>query len=144
MIAKEPEVASLLTNPKVTLVTDDGRRWLRANPNRRFDAIVANATYHFRANATNLLSTEFLNLIKGHLNAGGIFFYNTTGSDRVQRTGCLAFAHGARFINHLLVSDMPIRWDFARWRRILESYTIDGRPAFDPTASADRAELGTV
>jgi spermidine synthase len=101
LIAKEPEVASLLTNPKVTLVTDDGRRWLRANPNRRFDAIVANATYHFRANATNLLSTEFLNLIKGHLNAGGIFFYNTTGSDRVQRTGCLAFAHGARFINHL-------------------------------------------
>lgn len=141
LIAKEPEVASLLTNPKVTLVTDDGRRWLRANPNRRFDAIVANATYHFRANATNLLSAEFLNLIKGHLNVGGIFFYNTTGSDRVQRTGCLAFAHGARFTNHLLVSDTPIRWDFARWRRILESYTIDGRPAFDPTASADRAEL---
>ncbi len=70
LIAKEPEVASLLTNPKVTLVTDDGRRWLRANPNRRFDAIVANATYHFRANATNLLSAEFLNLIKGHLNVG--------------------------------------------------------------------------
>lgn len=141
LIAREPEVASLLTNPKVTLVTDDGRRWLRANSNRRFDAIVANATHHFRANATNLLSAEFLNLIRGHLNPGGVFFYNTTSSDRVQRTGCLAFAHGARFTNHLLVSDMPIRWDFARWRRILESYRIDGRPTFDSTASEDRAEL---
>ena len=32
LIAKTPEVASLLSNPKVAIVTDDGRRWLRANP----------------------------------------------------------------------------------------------------------------
>jgi spermidine synthase len=125
LIGKEPEVASLLTNAKVTLVTDDGRRWLRANSHRRFDAIVANVSHHYRANATNVLSTEFLTLIKSRLNAGGVFFYNTTNSDRVQRTGCLAFAHGALFTNHLVVSDMPIRWDFARWRRGLESYRIE-------------------
>ena len=29
LIAQEPEVASLLTNPKVTIVIDDGRRWLQ-------------------------------------------------------------------------------------------------------------------
>jgi len=60
LIAKTPEVASLLTNPKVAIVTDDGRRWLRANPGRRFDAIVSNTNWHFRANVTNLLSAEFL------------------------------------------------------------------------------------
>jgi spermidine synthase len=141
LIAKTPEVASLLTNPKVAIVTDDGRRWLRANPGRRFDAIVSNTTWHFRANVTNLLSTEFLDLIKRHLNPGGVFFYNTTESARVQRTGCLAFANGARFLNHMVVSEMPIRWDFARWRRILEAYRIDGRPVFDMSRSEDRAEL---
>jgi spermidine synthase len=114
LIAQEPEVASLLHNPKVTIVTDDGRRWLRANSGRRFDVIVSNTTWYYRANVTNLLSSEFLDLIKQHLNPGGIFFYNTTDSARVQRTACLAFADGARFLNHMVVSDMPIRWDFAR------------------------------
>jgi len=141
LIAKMPEVASILNDPKVTIITDDGRRWLRANPSRRFDAIVSNTTYYFRANATNLLSAEFLTLIKHHLNPGGLFFYNTTNSDRVQRTGCLGFAHGARFLNHMVVSETPIAWDFARWRRVLESYRINGRTVFDLTRDADRAEL---
>ncbi len=141
LIATAPEVASVLSNPKVTIVADDGRRWLRANPARGFDAIVSNTTWHFRANATNLLSGEFLDLIKSHLNSGGIFFYNTTDSDRVQRTGCLAYAYGARFINHMVVSQNPIAWDFARWRRTLESYRIDGRPMLDPARDEVRAEL---
>ena len=52
LIAQEPEVASLLHNPKVTIVTDDGRRWLRANSGRRFDAIVSNTTWYYRANVS--------------------------------------------------------------------------------------------
>jgi spermidine synthase len=141
LIGHSPQVASVLTNPKVTIVTDDGRRWLRANPGRHFDAIVSNTTWHFRASVTNLLSVEFLDLVRRHLNPGGIFFYNTTSSDRVQRTGCLAFAHGARFTNHMVVSETPIAWDFQRWRRMLEGYHIDGRPVFDPARQQDRAEL---
>jgi spermidine synthase len=141
LIEKEPEVAPLLTNPKVKIITDDGRRWLRANPDRHFDAIVSNTTFHFRANATNLLSVEFLELIRRHLNSGGIFFYNTTDSARVQRTGCADFAHGARFTNHMLVSDRPIAWDFQRWRRTLESYRLDGVPVFDTKRAPDRAVL---
>ena len=141
LIEHAPQVASVLNNPKVTIVTDDGRRWLRANPNRHFDAIVSNTTWYFRASVTNLLSVEFLELVRRHLNPGGIFFYNTTDSDRVQRTGCLAFAYGARFTNHIVVSDTPIAWDFQRWRRQLASYRIDGRPVFDPARDQDRATL---
>jgi spermidine synthase len=58
----------------------------------------------------------------------------------VQLTGCLSFAEGARFTNHMVVSQRPIAWDFARWRRALEAYRINGRPIFD----LDRAEDGTV
>jgi spermidine synthase len=141
LIATAPEVASVLTNPKVSIVTDDGRRWLRANPGRHFDAIVSNTTWHFRASTTNLLSLEFLDLVKSHLSPGGIFFYNTTASGRVQRTGCLAFAHGARFLNHMVVAQSPIAWDFERWRGTLESYRIDGRPVLDPSRPEDRAAL---
>jgi spermidine synthase len=131
LVARTPMVASLLANPKVHLVTDDGRRWLRMHADRRFDAIVSNTTFHFRANASNLLSVDFLAMLKAHLNPGGIVFYNTTDSARVQRTGCMVFEHGARFTNHMVLSSSPIDWDFARWRRSLETYRIDGRPMID-------------
>jgi spermidine synthase len=141
LIAKAPQVTSVLTNPKVTIITDDGRRWLRANASRQFDAIISNTTWYFRASVTNLLSTEFLQLVQRHLNPGGIFFYNTTDSGRAQRTGCLAFAYGARFTNHMAVSQTPIAWDFQRWRRTLEAYRIDGTLVLDPTREQDRAML---
>ncbi|HEY7229341.1 MAG TPA: fused MFS/spermidine synthase, partial [Pseudolabrys sp.] len=141
LIEREPELASVLTNPKVKIITNDGRRWLRAHPEKRFDVVVSNTTWHFRASATNLLSVEFLDLVRQHLNSGGIFFYNTTDSARVQRTGCLVFPYGARFTNHMVVSDKPIAWDFRRWRRTLETYRIDGKAVFDTRSAADRALL---
>ncbi len=141
LIAKSPAVASVLTNPKVHIVTDDGRRWLRLNPERKFDAIVANTTWYFRANSANLLSSEYLALVKSHLNPKGIYFYNTTDSGRVQRTACLGFPYGARFTNHMIVSLAPLAWDFNNWRNTLEAYKIDGRPVLDMTSAAGRERL---
>jgi spermidine synthase len=141
LVKDTPLVASVLRNPKITVTVDDGRRWLRLNSSRRFDAIVVNTTYNFRANASNLLSMEYLGLIKSHLKPNGIFFYNTTGSTRVQRTACLAFPYGARFTNHMVVSSSPIAWDFGRWRRVLEAYRIDGRPVIDASRVEDLQAL---
>jgi spermidine synthase len=144
LIAQQPEVASVLRNPKVNIITDDGRRWLSHHPENRFDAIVSNTTWNFRANTTNLLSAEFLELVKQHLNPNGIMFYNTTESDRVQRTACLKFAYGARFTNHMVVSETPIDWNFARWRRTLETYEIDGVKQFDAMSPSDSAVLDSL
>jgi spermidine synthase len=144
LIAGQPEVASVLRNPKVIIITDDGRRWLSHHPERRFDAIVSNTTWNFRANAANLLSTEFLGLARQHLNPRGIMFYNTTDSERVQRTACLTFPYGARFSNHMVVSETPIDWNFARWRQTLESYVIDGQKQFDLQNAGDRALLDSL
>ncbi|WP_202814717.1 fused MFS/spermidine synthase [Bradyrhizobium tropiciagri] len=138
LIAERPEVQSLLHNPKVTIIADDGRRWLRRHPGRQFDAVISNTTWNFRANATNLLSVEFLELVSGHLNPGGIVFYNTTSSRRIQKTACTAFPYGARFTNHMVASNAPLDWNYARWRAVLEAYTIDGKRQFDPADKSDR------
>src|SRR5262249_32236222 len=144
LIEREPEVASVLSNPKVRIVTDDGRRWLRAHADRRFDAVVSNTTWHFRASVTNLLSVEFLGLVRRHLNPGGVFFYNTTDSARVQRTGCPFSPSGAPFPTPVVVSDKPIAWAFRRWRRTLENYRIDGKAIFDTRRPADRTLLNEL
>ncbi len=133
LIPKYPEVASLLKNPKQRVIIDDGRRWLNRNPDEKFDAIVMNTTWHFRAHATNLLSVEFLQLVRAHLNEGGIALYNTTGSDRAQRTACEVFPHVVRVINNVVVSDKPLMPDPQRWRKLLEDYRIDGEAVFDLT-----------
>lgn len=141
LVRERPEVASLLRNPKVRLVIDDGRRWLRRHPRADFDAVIANTSYHFRANASNVLSQEFDALVRSHLKPGGIFFYNATGSLRAKRTGCLGFRHGYRVMNFMLLGDAPFDLDVARWRRNLLSTRIDGRPVLDLSRPQDRAAL---
>ncbi|KYH01897.1 fused MFS/spermidine synthase [Bradyrhizobium sp. DOA1] len=143
LIAKHDNVKSILNNPKIRIIEDDGRRWLRHHPDAQFDAVVSNTTWHFRANAANLLSSEFLGLVQQHLKPGGVYFYNTTNSRRAQRTGCTAFSYGARFLNHMVLSQTPIAWDHARWRRTLETYSIDGKPEF-ASDEADRARLDAL
>jgi hypothetical protein len=39
LIGRYPEVAPLLANPRVSIEIDDGRRWLRAHPEERFDLV---------------------------------------------------------------------------------------------------------
>ena len=96
LIRQVPEVASLLQNPKVQIDIDDGRRWLVRNPARKFDVIVMNTPHHWRSNASNLLSVEFLRLIRQHLNSGGVHFYNTTDSKEAMLTGVSVFPFGMR------------------------------------------------
>ena len=141
LIRNAHEVASLVHNPKVHIDIDDGRRWLVHNAGRKFDAIVMNTTFHWRSNATNLLSSEFLELVRQHLNPGGVQFYNTTASEEVLATGVRAFPFGMRVANFLVVSDSPLQLDAERWFGVLSHYTIDGQPVFDLSQDQQRRRL---
>lgn len=144
LIRKYPAVASLLRNPKVEIVIDDGRRWLARHPSRSFDVVVSNTTFHWRAHSTNLLSAEFLRLVRAHLEPGGIFHYNTTDSPDAFKTAFTVFPYGMRFINFATVSDAPISIDLARWQRTLDAYAVDGVPIFDPGRAVDRRRRADV
>jgi len=131
LLERSPVVASLRTNPKVRFVVDDGRRWLTRS-DKTFDLIVQNTSYHFRAHATNLLSREYLELARCHLEPGGLMIYNTTWSVEAMRTGLEVFAGARRFVNCMYVSDSPLTLDRRRWRQVLAAYEIDGRRVFGP------------
>ena len=144
IIQRYPVVAGLLANPKVTIVIDDGRRWLNRHPAMHFDAIIQNTTWNYRPNVTNLLSAEYLRLVASHLRPGGVALYNTTGSARAQRTACQGFADGFREINVMVVANEPLRPDHDRLRAVLGAYRIDGRPVFDAADPRYRARLDEV
>jgi spermidine synthase len=136
LIRSRPEVASLLTNPKLELVIDDGRRWLRQHPDAKFDAIVMNTTHHWREFASALLSREFLTEVKAHLPPDGIALWNCTESPRAARTGMEVFAHTLMVMNHCLASNAPLEPNRDRWQKILADYRIDGQPVI----AADQIE----
>lgn len=144
LIAKHPETKSLLTNPKVTITIDDGRRWLLRHPEERFDFIVMNTTFHWRAHITNLLSTEFLELARAHLLPGGVHYFNTTSSFEAQRTAATVFPYALRVENFVAVSDSPIAFDRERWDYALHHTDIDGLPAFDFDVPAQRAAYDKI
>jgi predicted membrane-bound spermidine synthase len=144
LIQQYPEVSSILRTPKVHLVIDDGRRWLVSNSGRRFDLIVMNTTFHWRANASNLLSTEFLRLARSHLSHRGILYYNTTSSNEVLATGIAEFPYALRVNNFLAVSDSPFNLDKSLWKRILTECRIDGRPVFDITNRGENDRLNEL
>jgi predicted membrane-bound spermidine synthase len=144
VIRRYPMVAPLLHNPKVELVIDDGRRWMLRHRDRKFDVIVMDTIYYWRAQSTNLLSVEFLDLARQLLKPGGILYYNTTFSWDAQRTGAGHFPYAYRFGPFMAVSDSPIPVDVERWRRVLLSYRMEGKPILDLSISADRDLLREI
>jgi spermidine synthase len=144
VIAKYPAVKRVMSNPKVEINIDDGRQWMNRHPNRKFDAIIQNTTFNFRPNVTNLLSAEYLRLSGSHLREGGVLMYNTTGSYRAQRTGCITFPYALRELNFMVASNEPLQLDPGRLKEVLENYSIDGNPVFDLSNPIHRARLDEV
>lgn len=131
LVGNHSEVSGILADPKVSIVIDDGRRWLHRHPDEKFDVIVMNTTWHWRAHITNLLSTEFMELARAHLAPGGFFYFNTTSSEDVQKTAATTFPYAMRVYNFMAVSDAPLVFDKGRWEKTLAAFTFDGRPAID-------------
>ena len=127
-VGRYAPVRSLLTNPKVTVVVDDGRNWLARADGERFDVIVSNTTFHWRINVTHLLSEEFFELAASRLAKDGIVYFNTTHSDEAMRTACASFRSGVRFGSFLAAGNGAVGFDVERYRNAVRTYRVDGRP----------------
>lgn len=144
LIARHPKVANVLRNPKVEIVIDDGRRWLLAHPEAKFDTIVMNTSWHWRAHMSDLLSKEFLEIARAHMNPGGLLFYNTTSSHDVFKTAVTVYPYALRVLNFVAVSDSPVTLDKERWKNLLLDYRIDGEKILDPTKKEDKLVLDAL
>jgi spermidine synthase len=112
LIRRYPEVEPVLRDPRFKIQIDDGRRWLKRHPDEKYDVVIMNTTYHWRAYTTNLVSDTFLAELRKHLNPGGLLSYNSTGSNDIVKTASLVFKHAYRYSNFVIASDVDFR---AEW-----------------------------
>jgi spermidine synthase len=108
LIRKYEELAPILSDDRVRLSIDDGRRWLKRHPHEKYDLIIQNTTFHWRAYTTNLLSREYFSELQKHMNQGAVLSINTTGSLDVYRTAAAVYPHAYRYTNFVYASDHPL------------------------------------
>ena len=132
LITRYPAVAPILSDPRVHIHVDDGRRWMRAHLDRRYDLIFQNTTVHWRAYSSMLLSSEYLRLTRRLLAPGGIVSINTTNSADAYRTALEVFPHVVKYESFAYMSDAPMA-KLADAETVLRQSRIGSEPAFAET-----------
>lgn len=105
LIKNDKNIVSILNDNRINIHIDDARKWLKKNSSKKYDLIVMNSTYHWRSNTSNLLSEEFISIIKKNLNIKGIFAYNATGSIDSFYTTSENFNFSYRYSSLIYASD---------------------------------------
>lgn len=98
-------VRPILHDPRIVMHFDDGRRWLKRHPQEKYDLLVMNTTYHYRAYITMLLSRDFLQVARSHLNPGGVLAFNSTSSPDAYKTAASVFGKVYALRNFVVAGD---------------------------------------
>lgn len=121
------EVSPILGDPRVHVHIDDGRRWVRRNPDRRFDVIVMNTTFHWRSYTSMLLSGDFVEIARSRLRPGGVFAYNGTGSIDAYETVARRFRHAYLMGTLVIGSDRELSLTPESLGATLAAMRVSGR-----------------
>jgi len=131
LVKQYPDHRSILSNPKISYYFDDGRRWLRRHPEAKFDFIFMNTTFHWRSNATNLLSREFLELCRDHLKEGGVLYYNFNTAEDSVFTAASVFKYVTTYGGYVAASDRSFDMRAEEKRRNLLKFRDGSRVILD-------------
>ena len=138
--------SELLRHPKVNIVIDDPRRFLRTT-SLRFEAIVQSPITAYREHASILLSQEYVSLGINRLSRDGVFIVSASPTPRFHRTACSIHPRGYRLGNTMIVGREPIAFNFPRWATVLRGYAFEGTKVIKddkPESLARLAELMTI
>lgn len=138
-----PPQKHAMQDRRVNLVFDDARRWLRLHPEAKYDLILMNTTWHWRAYSTLLLSQDFFRLVHQHLKPEGLVALNTTGSMDVAQTASQVFPYIYKLNNFIYgsESDLQPRLHQADAEMRLASIKVQGKDVFKPGSEMPREIL---
>jgi len=115
VLGTTPRGAAVLGSPRVRYVVDDGRRWLLANPDERFDLVMMSPLHAAHAFGGNLFSQEFFRLVRRHLTPDGVLVVTSVDLFSTARTVASVYDHVIRTdLNTYLARSTPFQFDAER------------------------------
>ena len=135
-----PELKSIFEDPRVHIHVTDGRHYLRAT-DEKYDLILMNTTWYWRAYSTNLLSENFEQIVKTKLNPGGLFAFNSTWNGDAFYTASKVFKYTFRYGNFIYASEEDLLPNIKLARERLLALSVNGHPVFDPNSPADQEAI---
>jgi len=133
-----------LEDPRVTYIVDDGRRYLNAFPNEKFDLIAIDPLREHFAGHNNLYSEEALGLYLAHLNTGGVLCAWMKEDRIVPHTVARVFPFTDLYLNELMIaSNAPITYNrdymdgiASDYKTFVDQIYLNGLPAYPSTDAA--------
>lgn len=138
-----PVAQSTFSHPHVRYIADDGRRYLYANPDERFDLIFIDPLWSFTAGHNTLYSQEAMQLYQSHLAEGGVFCAWINERHFIPKTAATVFAYTDEFPDYLVNSDQPLNYDMEYMARVYEAY-MESASGFITPAAADAMKPAEV
>ncbi len=111
----------ILSDPRIHLVMDDGRRFL-ARTQERFDLVLIDPLRTTTAYSNNLYSLEFFKQVRRSLTDQGVFMVWMDEYSIMPKTVAFAFRHMRLYSYFALASQAPFSEKKDRAERLLESF----------------------
>ncbi|HEY3473400.1 MAG TPA: fused MFS/spermidine synthase [Anaerolineales bacterium] len=135
-----------LNDPRVTYLVDDGRRYLNAFPDEKFELISIDPLRDHTAGHNNLYSEEALRIYRNHLTPNGVLCAWMDEFHIIPHTVASVFSYVDQFENEFMVAgNNPIAYDTEYMARSAEGYAnltedlygADGRVNLNATSTLD-------
>ena len=125
-LRKIPFYRKMLADPRLTVIVDDGRRFL-LRTKKRYDLILIDPLRTKTACSNNLYSHEFFSLMRDHLTPGGVLMVWIDEHKVMPKTLLSAFKHVRQYRDLCLASDEPLRRNVKRYAALLANFTPEER-----------------
>jgi predicted membrane-bound spermidine synthase len=113
-----------LADPRITYRVDDGRRYLNASSDEKFDLISIDPLREHTAGHNNLYSEEALKIYQSHLTPNGVLCAWMSNAHVIPYTAAQVFPYVDQFKNEFVVAgNNPIVYDLKYMAAAADSYT---------------------
>jgi predicted membrane-bound spermidine synthase len=117
------EARLTLDDPRIIYIVDDGRRYLNAFPNEKFDLISIDPLRAHTAGHNNLYSEEALKIYQSHLTPGGVLCAWMDEFHTIPHTTAQVFPYVDQFRNEFMVASIqPIAYYKSYMSQAAQSY----------------------
>ncbi|RYY74108.1 MAG: hypothetical protein EOO52_14670 [Gammaproteobacteria bacterium] len=149
LVNQYPGANDIFNDRRINFFYTDGRQLVQKaiNENKKYDLIVMNNTWHWRIYSTNLLSIEFMGMLKKVMNKGAVTTFNSTDSLDVVFTAKNVFDKVYMYRNFVYVSDRNLSQSLVEYKDRLCSLSaarVDGQNCGQPAYHSATQSLSSV